>query len=72
MSSSEKRFLTPLEFAERLGISRSLCYVLLEERRIPGAFRVGQRGRKGKFLIPVESVDRFVAQRQQECGDLAR
>lgn len=68
MSTTVRRFLTPLEFAEEVGISRSLAYELLKESppRIR-YIRVGQEGCKGKYLIFREAVDEFIAACQEEA-----
>lgn len=50
--------LTPKQAAERIGISLSLVYQLLQQRKIP-AYRVGLRGR-GKWLIEEEDLERFL------------
>ncbi len=51
--------LTPKEAAQRMCVSLSLVYALLQKRKIP-AYRVGVRGR-GKWLIEEEDLDGFLA-----------
>ena len=46
--------------SERLEISPSLCYQLCQEGRL-GHARIGARGRRGKIVISVEDVERFLA-----------
>jgi hypothetical protein len=53
--------MTVKEFARRAEISISLAYVILsEEGRVPGVRRIGQKGRRGKYIIPEESLTLFL------------
>ena len=51
--------LTPRQAAERMCVSLSLVYQLLQQRKIP-AYRIGVRGR-GKWLIEIEDLDAYLA-----------
>lgn len=50
------------EAAEKLEISRSLLYRLIEEGRIK-CVRIGQRGRRGKIVIREPDIEVFL----KEC-----
>jgi excisionase family DNA binding protein len=45
--------------AERLEISQSLVYRLVEEGRIP-CVRIGARGRRGKIIIREHDIEAFL------------
>jgi excisionase family DNA binding protein len=47
------------EAAERLEISLSLCYALVEEGRIPHR-RLGRKGRRGKIVIREDDLLQFL------------
>ena len=51
--------MTVAQAAERLEISKSLCYRLVEEKRLP-CVRIGQRGRRGKILIRETDIEEFL------------
>jgi len=51
--------LTPKEAADYLGCSVSLVYQLADERRI-AHFRIGGRGRRGKYSFTLEALDAFL------------
>lgn len=59
--------MTPKQAAERMGVSLSLVYQLLQQRRIP-AYRVGVRGR-GKWLIEEPDLNEFLASCRVEALD---
>lgn len=50
--------LTPRQAAERMCVSLSLVYQLLQQRKLP-AYRVGVRGR-GKWLVELVDVDTYM------------
>jgi excisionase family DNA binding protein len=45
--------------AERLEISQSLVYRLVEEGRMP-CVRIGARGRRGKIIIREQDIEAFL------------
>jgi len=57
--------LTPKEAKERLRISLSLVYQLVDERRLK-AIRIGGEGKRGKVLIEESEIERFVRQLKDE------
>jgi excisionase family DNA binding protein len=59
--------MTVSQAAERLEISKSLCYRLIEERRL-SCVRIGQRGRRGKILIREVDLAEFL----RHCHNQAR
>lgn len=54
------------EAAKRIGISRSLCYQLVAERRIPHR-RVGGKGRRGRIVIEEEDIRAFMESCRREA-----
>lgn len=60
--------MTPAEAAERLEISRSLVYALIEEGRLK-CLRIGRRGRRGKIVIKDEHVRAFMEEVQADLED---
>jgi excisionase family DNA binding protein len=59
--------LTPKQAAERAGVSLSLIYVWIGEKRLPH-LRVGAQGKRGRILIEAEDLDQFLASLRVE-GD---
>jgi excisionase family DNA binding protein len=51
--------LTPKQCAEKIGVSLSLIYALLQTGKLKG-MRIGVRG-KGKWLVAPEDLDAFLA-----------
>jgi excisionase family DNA binding protein len=51
--------MTIKEAAERLEISRSLCYRLVEEGRLK-CLRIGQEGRRGKIIVRESDIAAFL------------
>jgi excisionase family DNA binding protein len=51
--------MTIKQAAERLEISKSLAYRLVEEGRLP-CRRIGGRGKRGKIIVTEEDVKRFM------------
>ena len=60
--------MSPAEAAERLEISRSLVYALIEEGRLK-CLRIGRRGRRGKIVIKDEHVSAFIEEVKAELED---
>ena len=58
--------MTIKEAAKRLEISPSLCYRLVEEKRL-GCVRIGQKGRRGKIIVREADVEAFL----KECQSAA-
>ncbi len=52
--------LTPKQASERMCVSLSLVYQLLQQRRLP-AYRIGVRGR-GKWVIEEADLETFLAE----------
>ncbi len=52
--------LTPKQASERMCVSLSLVYQLLQQRRLP-AYRIGVRGR-GKWVIEEADLEAFLAE----------
>jgi excisionase family DNA binding protein len=57
--------LTPRQAAQRAGVSVSLIYLLCEQKRL-AHYRIGAAGKRGRILIAVEELDRFIADCRQE------
>ena len=53
--------------AERLEISLSLCYALIEEGRLP-CVRIGRKGRRGKIIVTEDDLRRFLESVKVEVG----
>jgi excisionase family DNA binding protein len=53
------KLITPKEAAESLGVSSSLIYQWLEERRLVH-YRFGGEGRRGRILIDPADLDKFM------------
>jgi excisionase family DNA binding protein len=53
------KLLTVADAAERAGVSISLVYQWVDERRL-AHFRVGGRGKRGKILISPRDLDGFM------------
>jgi excisionase family DNA binding protein len=51
--------MTVREVSQRLEISLSLVYKLVEEGRLP-CRRIGQRGRRGKIIVMEDDLRRFL------------
>jgi excisionase family DNA binding protein len=58
--------LTVSEAAERIGVSDSLVYQWIEERRIPH-YRLGGRGKRGCIRIEEADLVEFLAGCRQEA-----
>jgi excisionase family DNA binding protein len=58
--------MTVREAAEKLEISQSLVYRLVEEGRLK-CLRIGQRGKRGKIVIREPDVEAFL----KECQNTA-
>jgi excisionase family DNA binding protein len=54
--------------AERLEISLSHCYRLIEEGRLPHR-RIGQRGKRGKIVLDEADIKRFLKSCQVETEE---
>jgi excisionase family DNA binding protein len=52
--------LTVNEAAARLGVSVSLIYLWIDERRLPH-YRLGGKGKRGKIGILPRDLDDFIA-----------
>ena len=59
---SMKRLLSVEEAAYALGIGRTFCYALVMRRKI-FSIKLGRNR-----LIPVKSIDEFIAEQMQEQG----
>lgn len=59
--------MTAKQAAERLGISKSLLYQLVAEKRLPHR-RIGGKGRRGKIVIEEEDVRAFMEGCKVEVG----
>lgn len=59
--------MTVSEAARRLEISRSLCYKLCEEKRLPHV-RIGAKGRKGAIRITEAGLKQFLESVKVEEG----
>lgn len=62
---SRRGLMTPREAADDLGVSPSLIYQLVEERRI-GHIRVGGKGRRGRILIELKALEAFLEENRVE------
>ena len=62
------RPLTVAEVAERLGVSESLVYALVSEKRLK-AMRLGRQGKRGKILVPEDQLQAFVEGCTEELSD---
>jgi excisionase family DNA binding protein len=62
LNPADDKFLTAMEAAALLRISLATMYRLLENSRIPGAFRVGGYSSKGSWRIDVKRLDEWTAQ----------
>jgi excisionase family DNA binding protein len=51
--------LTVKQAAERAGVSESLVYQWIEERRLPH-YRLGGKGKRGKIGISPRDLDAFI------------
>ena len=51
--------MTVKETADLLGVSVSMVYALIEEKRLP-CVRIGRRGRRGKIVVRPEDVETFL------------
>jgi len=60
------KFLSVTEAAERIGVSESLVYQWVEERRIPH-YRLGGKGKRGKVMIAEADLSAFLASCRQEA-----
>ena len=60
--------MSPAQAAERLEISRSLIYALVEEGRLK-CLRIGRRGRRGKIVIKDEHITAFLDEVKAELED---
>ena len=60
--------LTVAECAERLGVSASLVYALVSEKRLK-AHRLGRRGRRGKILVSEEQIEAFLEATREDLAD---
>lgn len=58
--------MNAIEAAKRLGISRSLLYQLIKEKRLPHR-RIGAKGRRGKIIIAEEDVIAFLDSVRREA-----
>lgn len=63
---NKRRYMTPSEAAEFVGISASLIYQLVEERRL-SHYRVGGKGKRGKILIDPEDLSAFLEAQKVEA-----
>ena len=59
--------MTVKEASERLEISLSLAYKLIEEKRLP-CVRIGQQGRRGKIIIHEEHLKAFLRSLEEGRG----
>jgi excisionase family DNA binding protein len=59
MEKARTKLMTPKEAAENLGVSPSLIYQWLEERRLVHC-RFGGEGRRGRILIDPADLDKFM------------
>jgi excisionase family DNA binding protein len=57
--NTKLQLLTAKETAQRLRISKSLVYQLIDEGRLEHV-RIGGRGRRGKILVTDEAVEAFL------------
>jgi excisionase family DNA binding protein len=51
--------MTVKQAAQRLEISPSLCYRLIEEKRLT-CVRIGGMGRRGKIIVTEDDIKRFM------------
>lgn len=63
MNASE--FLTPATAAKQAGVSRSLIYAWIKEKRL-ACFRVGSAGRRGRILIAPGDLDEVIRECRHE------
>jgi excisionase family DNA binding protein len=56
---AKQQLLTPKETSQRLHLSKSSVYSLVEEGRLEH-YRIGARGKRGKILIPEEAIEEFL------------
>lgn len=59
--------MTVKEAAQRLEISVSLCYRLVQEGRLP-CVRIGQKGRRGKVIVLEEHIRVFIKGLEEARG----
>ena len=62
--------MTVKQAAERLEVSKSLVYRLVEEKRL-SCIRIGQRGRRGKIVIREADIEAFLQECQSGAGGAA-
>jgi excisionase family DNA binding protein len=60
------KLLSVIEAAERIGVSESLVYQWVEERRIPH-YRLGGKGKRGKVMIEEADLSAFLASCRHEA-----
>ena len=60
--------LSVAEVADRLGVSQSLVYSLVQERRLK-ALRLGRRGKRGKILVQEDSLEAFLQATREDLAD---
>ena len=56
---SRRGLMTPREAADDLGVSPSLIYQIVEERRI-SHIRVGGKGKRGRIFIEIGALEAFL------------
>lgn len=56
------------DVAEYLGVSQSLVYSLVAEKRLK-AIRLGRSGRRGTIRVKKEDLETFVAQTREDLAD---
>ena len=68
MMTTDKKWLSVKQTAERLGVSPSLVYQWCQEKRL-AHLRLGKAGRRGKILITEADVEAFVGALRVEAGE---
>lgn len=58
--------MTVKQAAERLEVSQSLVYKLIEENRL-GCVRIGRKGRRGKIIVRESDIQAFLRECEQEA-----
>jgi excisionase family DNA binding protein len=66
VESAPRTFLTVSELAGRLGVGRSTAYALVRDGQVP-AIRL-----RGTIRIPLASLERWLADREQEALNAVR
>lgn len=62
-TEKKKKYLTPADVAEELGVSMSQVYQLFRSQEFPG-FYTGVDGRRGSLRVRTDDFDAWIAERR--------